>query len=396
MNRFYARDTIIEVDLDAIQHNVQQFQKHLGPETNIMAIVKADGYGHGAIFVAKAALEAGATYLGVSFVDEGVELREAGITAPILVLGYTPLEDVRLALNYDLTLTVFTEESLQFIQKVAYQLRKKAKIHVKVDTGMGRIGLWGMEAVPLVIKAAQLDEVELEGLFTHFSTADEADHTYANQQANLFEEVLSELKKKNLDIPLIHCANSAAAIEFPKRVYNMIRLGISLYGFYPSSEVNQQAVSLLPAMKLKSKVVHMKKPIKGTGIGYGKTYVTKGDEWIATIPIGYGDGFSRHLSNIGHALVNGVRVPIVGRICMDQLMLDVTKAMPVQVGDEVVLYGNQGAETIHVDEVAKLLQTINYEVTCMLGHRIPRLYFKQGGMVAIVNRLRQGITHTSN
>lgn len=388
MNRLYARNTWVEVDLDAIAHNISGFQRILNPKTQIMAVVKADAYGHGAIFVARAALKAGATYLGVALVDEGIELREAGITAPILVLGYTSSEDVYEALAYDLTLTVFSDESLRIVNQMGKRLNKKAKIHVKVDTGMSRMGLWGTEAIPFIMQAIQMENVDVEGVFTHFSTADEQDQTYTRKQEHLFQQVVHHLKQRELPIPLIHCANSAAAMQFPKRVYNMIRLGISLYGLYPSCEVNQQAVPLLPALKLKSQVVQLKQPSAGVGIGYGKTYIADGHARIATVPIGYADGINRHLSNVGHALVNGVRVPIIGRICMDYLMLDVTKAWPVHVGDEVVLYGNQDSECIHIDEVAKQLKTINYEVTCMLGHRLPRVYFSQGKQVAVVNRLR--------
>ncbi len=389
MNRFYARDTMIEINLDAVANNVQQFRQHLASGTQIMAVVKADAYGHGAIYVAKSALQAGASCLGVSFVDEGIELREAGIVAPIVILGYTPPEDVSLALEHDLTLTVFSEESLQEVGRVARQRGERAKIHVKVDTGMGRIGLPPDKAVSFIAQASQMNSIDIEGLFTHFSTADESDQRYWQKQEDCFRQVVAELKNRRIHIPLIHCSNSAAAIERPHRVYNMIRLGISLYGFYPSDEVNKKAVSLKPVLRLTSKVVQVKKPPKGTGISYGKTFITSGKEWIATVPIGYADGIDRRLSNTGYALVNGTRVPIVGRVCMDFLMLDVTKAYPVRVGDEVVLYGEQGTASIRVDEVAKQLQTIHYEVVCMLGHRIPRVYRSGGKTVAIVNRLRR-------
>lgn len=394
MSRFYARDTTIEVNLDAVANNIQQFRQHLAAGTQIMAVVKADAYGHGAIYVAKAALQAGANSLGVSFVDEGIELREAGITAPILILGYTPPEGVKIALEHDLTLTIFSEACLQEVSKIASQLKRPAKVHVKVDTGMGRIGLPPEQAVPFIKRATQLRNIHLEGVFTHYSTADEADQTYLLKQEECFCQVVEELRKENVHIPILHCSNSAAAIERPQKVYNMIRLGISLYGFYPSDEVNRKAVSLEPVLRLVSKVVQVKKPPKGTGISYGKTYVASGEEWIATVPIGYADGIDRHLSNTGYALVNGVRVPIVGRVCMDFLMLDVTNAYPVQVGDEVVFYGVQGTEAIHVDEVAKQLRTINYELVCRLGHRIPRIYRSHGKTIAVVNRLRQENVNT--
>ena len=390
MNRFYARDTRIEVNLDAVVNNIQQFRQHLGSKTKIMAVVKADAYGHGAIYVAKAALQAGASYLGVSFVDEGIELREAGIVAPILVLGCTPSEDVKSALEHDLTLTIFAEENLQVVSKIACQRNQNAKIHVKVDTGMGRIGLPPDKAVSFIQHASKMRGIQVEGVFTHFSTADEADQSYWRKQEEQFYQFVNRLREQKIDIPLIHSSNSAAAIERPQNVYNMVRIGISLYGFYPSDEVNTRAVSLQPALRLISKVVQVKKPPKGTGISYGKTFIASGNEWIATVPIGYADGIDRRLSNTGYALVKGKKVPIVGRVCMDFLMLDVTDAYPIRVGDDVVLYGEQGTESIHVADVAKQLQTIPYEIVCKLGHRIPRIYQSGGKTIAIVNRLRKG------
>ncbi|SEN38894.1 alanine racemase [Lihuaxuella thermophila] len=379
---------MIEIDLDAVMHNVREFRKHLPVKTQIMAVVKADAYGHGAVPVAQAALEAGAVYLGVAFVDEGIQLRNAGIEAPILVLGYTPPYAARDAIRHRLTITVYSEESLQAVENEAARLGMEAKVHVKVDTGMGRIGLAPEEAAAFVRRALSLPHVQVEGIFTHFATADERDKSYTRFQEERFAGVIRELKKEGIELPLIHIANSAGAIELPDRVYDMVRIGISLYGYYPSAEVNQRAVELKPALTFKTKIVHLKQSPPGTGISYGKTYTTSGTEWIATIPVGYADGFSRRLSNQGHALVRGVKVPVVGRVTMDQVMLDVGDAMPVQVGDEVVLYGEQGRERISVEEVAGLLGTISYEVTCMLGRRIPRIYLKNGQPVTIVNHLR--------
>lgn len=387
----YGRDTVIEIDLDAVMHNVRQFLNYLPAGTQVMAVVKANGYGHGSVQVARAALEAGARYLAVAFVDEGIELRQAGITAPILVLGYTPLHAIADALKHQLSLTVYSFESLSAIADQAARLGMNAQIHVKVDTGMGRIGLQPEETLTFIEEALKLEQIRTEGLYTHFATADERDKTYTHYQEKLFARVVQDVKQRGIHIPLIHTANSAGAIELPDRVYDMIRLGISLYGYYPSSEVNDRAVSLQPALTFKTKIVHLKQPPPGIGVSYGKTYTVRGDEWIATIPVGYADGFSRQLSNRGFALVNGVKVPIVGRICMDQVMLDVSQAMPVQIGDEVVLYGRQGDEEISVDEIARELQTINYEVTCMLSHRIPRIYLKNGQPVEMVNRIRQSI-----
>jgi alanine racemase len=384
----YGRDTVIEVNLDAIVHNVRQFRQHLPAGTEIMAVVKANAYGHGAVQVARAALEAGASQLGVAFVDEGIELRQAGITAPILILGFTPEYAIADALKNGLAMTVYSEESLNAIEQEAARLETKARIHVKVDTGMGRLGLFPEEAYTFVQKALRFAHIQMDGLFTHYATADEEDKTYALQQERQFARLVDRLARDGIEIPFVHIANSAGALELPDRVYRMARIGISLYGLYPSAEVNHQVVRLKPALTLKTKIVELKRPPAGFGISYGKTYTVSGNEWIAVVSIGYADGVNRHLSNRGHALVRGKKVPIVGRVCMDQMMLNVTEAMPVKLGDEVVIYGEQQGEAITVDEVAKQLGTINYEVTCMLSHRIPRLYLKNGQVVEVVNRLR--------
>jgi len=386
----YGRDTVIDIDLDAVAHNVRAFQQHLPSGTRIMAIVKADAYGHGAVPVARAALEAGATCLGVAMVDEGVELRQAGIESPILVMGYTPSHAVEWVLKHRLSITVPTQESLEAVAREAERLKMVAHVHIKVDTGMGRLGFMPGEVLPVVLKWAESKYVFLEGLFTHYATADEQDKEYARFQEREFSKVVEAIRGNGIRIPIIHINNSAGAIEFPDRAYDMIRLGISLYGFYPSQEVNRQAVELCTVLSLKSKIAQLKQPPLGWGVSYGKTAVANGNQLIATIPIGYADGINRHLSNRGFALVRGHRVPIVGRVCMDQLMLDVTDAQPVGVGDEVVFYGRQGDEEIHVDEVARLLGTINYEITCMLGRRIPRIYWKNGQPVQVVNRLLNG------
>ncbi|MBA4544135.1 MULTISPECIES: alanine racemase [Thermoactinomyces] len=383
-----GRDTVVVVDLDAIAHNVREFRRHLGPDVKIMAVVKANAYGHGAVQVAKTALEAGAEYLAVAFEDEGIELRRAGIEAPVLVLGLTPDHAVAEALKAGLTLTVYHHESLQTIEREAARLGIRARVHVKLDTGMGRLGLFPDEAVAFVKRALELKSVEVEGIFTHYATSDQADKEYALYQERRFAEVLNRLEKEGISIPLPHIANSGGAIDLSDHAYRMARVGISLYGYYPSDQVNRTAVNLRPALTLKTRIADLKQPPAGTGVSYGKTYISDGDEWIAAVPVGYADGVNRHLSNRGFALVRGRRVPIVGRVCMDQLMLNVTNAMPVEIGDEVVLYGEQYGECITVDEVAKLLGTISYEVVSTLSHRIPRVYRKEGEVVEIVNRLR--------
>lgn len=383
-----GRDTVIEVDLDALEHNLKQFRRHLQENTGIMAVVKADAYGHGAVQIAKAALSAGASYLAVAFVDEAVELRNAGISAPILILGYTPPHAVQTAVQYDLTCTVFSEENLRQMSEAAKNAGKSLRVHVKVDTGMGRLGLNSEDVLPFVRTMVRSPFIKWEGIFTHYATADEKDKDYALKQEQKFRQVVETLARENLKPEIAHIANSAGSIDLHEHVYNMVRLGISMYGLYPSAEVNRQSVSLKPVLTLKTRVASLKKPAAGTGISYGKTYIANGEEWIAALPIGYADGINRHLSNRGHVLINGKKVPIVGRVCMDQLMVNVTEAMPVEVGQEVVLYGKQQQSEITVDEVADLLGTINYEVVSMLGHRIPRIYKRGGKVINVVNLLR--------
>ncbi|GGA48695.1 alanine racemase [Kroppenstedtia guangzhouensis] len=385
----YFRDTVALVDLDAIAHNVNQFRRRLPDDCRLMAAVKANAYGHGSVPVSRAALAAGATDLAVAFLDEALELRAGGITAPILVLGHISERGIEPALEAGITLTVFDDAGAEKIARVAARTGHRARLHIKVDTGMGRIGLWEDAVVPFAERWARDPRVTVEGIFTHFATADEMDKSYAMEQHGRFLRVLQQLQERRIRIPVAHCANSAAAIDLPRWSHGMIRLGISMYGYYPSAQVSRERVRLRPALTLKTRIIHLKRPPAGTGISYGKTVMVTGNQWIATIPTGYADGYSRRLSNRGTALVRGRRVPVIGRVCMDQLMLDVTSAMPVEVGDEVVLYGKQGNEEIHVDEVADLLGTISYEITCMLGHRIPRVYLQAGRVMEVNNPLQQ-------
>ncbi|PEA54933.1 alanine racemase [Bacillus pseudomycoides] len=392
MSSRYGRDTIVEVNLDAVKHNVREFKKCVNDENiTMMAAVKANGYGHGAVEVAKAAIEAGIHQLAVAFVDEGIELREAGVTVPILVLGYTPVDAVKDAVEHNIMITVYRIEDLKGINEIANQLEKRARIQVKIDTGMSRIGLQEEEVLPFLEELKNMKYIEVEGMFTHYSTADEADKTYTNMQTGLFEKAVNTAKELGIHLPYIHSSNSAGSMELGNTFQNMVRVGIGIYGMYPSKEVDHTAVSLKTALSLKSKVAHIKQAKKNCGVSYGNTYVTTGEEWIATVPIGYADGYNRQLSNKGYALINGIRVPVLGRVCMDQLMLDVTKAMPVHVGDEVVFYGSQGKESLYVDEIADTLGTINYEVTCMLSRRLPRIYIKDDKPMEIINELRKSL-----
>jgi alanine racemase len=373
------RPTWAEIDLSAIAHNIRQFKQHLAPGSRIMAVVKANGYGHGAVPVARTALEEGAVSLAVATADEAIELREEGIEAPILVLGYTPPEGAEAIVQYDLTSTVFHVGMLEALSRAAAKWGKRARVHVKVDTGMGRIGLKKIpEIVSFLEQAVQNPFLEVEGIFTHLATADEADKSYMWEQVGRWREILQALDERGITVPLKHIANSAAAIDHPELHLDRVRLGISMYGYYPSPEVNREAVYLRPALALKSRVAHVKTMEEGEAVSYGATYAAKSGERIATIPVGYADGYSRLLSNRGCVLIRGKRCPVVGRICMDQLMVCVTHVPDVAVGDEVVLYGSQGEEQVTLDEVASLIGTISYEVACAVGRRVPRVYVRNG------------------
>lgn len=382
------RDAWAEISLDAVQHNVKTFLKHLKPDTKFCAVVKADGYGHGAIEVAQAALDAGAAYLAVAFLDEAIELRNAGITAPILILGFTPKEAVKEAILNDITLTVFTRDVLEKISQVAEEHEKLARVHIKIDTGMTRIGVNHKEEALELVTSIHSDFVELEGIFTHFADADSTDPTYTYQQYKKFTEVINLFEENQIHIPIKHCCNSAATIAFPEMHMDMVRVGISLYGLYPAEHLKEKLPSLKQVMSLKTKPVFVKTVDAGQPISYGCTFAPERKSIIATIPIGYADGFSRSLSNKGHVTVKGERAPIVGRICMDQSMIDVTDIRDVHTDDVVTIFGDVNDGFISLDEVAEQMGTIHYETTCLIGKRIPRVFIKNGviqGVKSLLN-----------
>jgi alanine racemase len=364
-----------EVNLSAIGHNIRQFQKHVSAKTRLMAIVKADGYGHGAVKVARAAVAAGVSFLGVGMVEEAVELRENGLDLPILILGYTPGEYGPEVCRYKLTPTVFTPKEAELFAAAARQCGQTLGVHVKVDTGMGRVGCFPCEeADGFIASVARTPGLSLQGLYTHFAAADHADKQFTYQQLERFSALINRLEAQGLAIPVKHAANSAGAIDVPEAHFDMVRLGISVYGLYPSDEVCRSEVDLQPAMSLKARIIYSKDVPAGTGISYGSTYVPNRPVRIATLPLGYGDGYPRHLSNKGQVLVRGQRAPIVGRVCMDQTMISLEGIEGAGAGDEVVLFGQQGDALLHVDEVACWLDTINYEVVTRISRRIPRVY----------------------
>lgn len=368
-----------EIDLGAIGHNLAEIRRSLEPKTKIMAIVKANGYGHGSIQVARTVLAKGAERLGIAILQEGIELRKAGFGVPILILGHTPVEMAKDVVRYNLIQTVFDFDTAEAISWAAVQARKSAKIHLKVDTGMGRLGfpLHDKKNLDIILKIAQLPNLEIEGIYSHFAVSDIVDKEFSYLQLERFFDSVEKLKKKGLEIPVKHISNSGGILDLPQAHLNMVRAGISIYGLYPSEEVSRAKVKLKPAMSLKARIAQVKKVPKGVTISYGRTYETSTEETIATLPIGYADGYTRLLSNKAQVLVRGKKTPVIGRICMDQCMINITGIPNVEVGEEVVLFGSQGQEHISVEDLANLIGTINYEIVCMISARVPRLYMPE-------------------
>ena len=374
-----------EIDLDKAAYNIKNIKK-LVKDKEVIAVVKADCYGHGADDLAPVFLENGASRLAVAILTEGIELRKKNITAPIMILGYTPLELGEELINNDIEQTVYDLEYAKKLSNIAEKLGKKAKIHIALDTGMGRIGfIPNEESIEAVEKIASLNGIEIIGIFTHFSTADEYDKTYTNEQFKKIKNFISELEKRNINIPLKHVSNSGAIMDMPETYLDAVRAGIILYGYYPSNEVNKEKLDIKPILTLKTTVSHVKEVEEGTSISYGRTFITERKSKIATIPIGYADGYSRLLSGKAKVIINGKFAPVVGRICMDQCMIDVTDIGEVKVGDEVILLGEEGNLKFNADDFAEIMGTINYEITCMLKQRIPRVYIKEGKIVNVRN-----------
>jgi alanine racemase len=366
-----GRPTWLEVDLEAIAHNVRRVGEIVGPAVKVLAVLKADGYGHGAVRIARTALNNGAYCLGVASINEGLALRQAGISAPILVLGFTPAWQARELVLNSLSATVFDIDVAQALSRAAGQLDSQVKVQVKVDTGMGRLGLLPDDVVPFVLALRSLSHLVVEGIFTHFSVAD-ADPDYTRWQADRFQQVLEALSEEGIDLPLVHAANSAAILSLPASHFGMVRLGIAMYGLQPSPQVRCPP-DFRPALSFKTEVAQVKTLPPGSYVSYGNTYQTTDRQRIAVIPVGYADGFRRGPRHWGEVLVRGQRAPIVGRVCMDQTMIDVTAIADVRQGDEVVLIGEQGGESLTAEQVAEQLGTVNYEVVSEILARVPRV-----------------------
>jgi alanine racemase len=379
--------TRVFVDLGAVAHNIRALKKLLSRKTKFMAVVKTDAYGHGVFQVARTVLENGADWLAVARISEAVELRKAGIDVPVLLFGDVLPDQVPFLAAHNIRVTLTNLETAREIAAAAKNNNSPLKIHIKVDTGMGRLGVLHdqllnpgnspascLKCSEEILAIQALKGIEIEGIYTHLANADDRDKTHAQGQISRFGGLVTELAHKGLTPPMVHAANSAALIDMPQAHFNMVRPGIAIYGLWPSEETDHTKVRLKPAMSIRSKIIHLKKVPKGFKISYGSTHVTRMPTCIATIPIGYADGYSRLLSSTGEMIVRGSKAPIVGRVCMDFTMIDVGHIPGCKKGDEVVVMGSQGDETVSADDIARIIGTINYEITSSLTKRMPLCY----------------------
>ncbi len=377
-----------EISLDAIGHNVREIKKRLSEGTMLMGVVKANAYGHGVCPVAKELLQNGADRLGVAFADEAVELRRSGFDVPILVLGNSTDSDTEDLVELDITPAVSDFAFAEKLSETAIAQGKVAKLHIKLDTGMSRIGFLADSAktVDEILRVSELPGVFVEGLFTHFATADETDESYTKLQFERFMTVADALEERGLKIPVKHVCNSAGLVKFPYMHLDMVRAGIILYGIYPDSGFDKSLIDLKPAMTFKARISHIKELEKGTALSYGRTHTLAKKSRIATVSAGYADGYQRCLSNKVKVLAGDALVNQVGRICMDQCMIDISAVNNINVGDEVTLFGDP-ENRLSAEKVAGVLGTIGYELVCGVGHRVPRIYIKDGEVSGSINYL---------
>lgn len=372
MNEYYR--VCAQIDLSAVRKNIEAIRASVRPESKLMVVLKADGYGHGAVPIARRIDDIADAY-GMAIVEEAVELREAGITKPILVLGYTASHLYDKIVRYDITQTIFQYETAYELNEAAKKAGKKVKIHIKLDTGMSRIGFaTTQESIEEIVKISKLSNLCMEGVFTHFAKADEIDKEATRLQYGRFMEMITRLEQRGISFSIRHVSNTAAIIDLPEYNLDMVRCGIGTYGMYPSVDVQKNRVVLTPAMELKTHISYVKELPKGVGISYNGTYVTEHPMRVATIPVGYGDGYPRLLSSKGRVLIHGKSAPILGRVCMDQFMVDVSKIPEAKQNDDVTLMGRDGYECIPTEEISGYAGTINYEIVCEVGKRIPRVY----------------------
>ena len=378
--------TWCDISLDNLEHNVNQVKRKLNNNTKLCAIVKANAYGHGVEEIASNLVQQGVDYLAVAFIDEAIELRLCGFTQPVLILGNTPKDTAESIVEYNITAAVYDVETAKVISDQAQKQNKVAKIHIKIDTGMGRIGFVpDKQSIGEILDISKLPNLEIEGIFTHFACSDDIDEEMTLKQFDKFMSVADELEKNGLVIPIKHCCNSAAIIKYPHMHLDMVRAGIILYGMYPS-DIDYD-IDLLPLMTFKSTVINIKTMQPGETVSYGATFKVEKPTKVATVAVGYADGYSRMLSNKGRVLVNGCFANILGRICMDQCMIDVTNVHNISIGDEVILFGADDNEKLPVEELAAKLGTINYELPCVINNRVPRCYVKNNRRIKIHNNL---------
>ena len=377
-------NTYVQIDLDAIRDNLRAVRAKTG--TNVMAVVKADAYGHGAVQVARH-LEQDCSFFGVSSVAEAMELRQAGLKKPILILGHTPVEGFSRAVELEIRIAIFKLEDARELSRIAQFRGITAHIHLAVDTGMSRIGFQATEEdADLCAEIARLPGLHIEGLFSHFATADCADLSRSEEQAKLFDAFSHMLAQRGVTVPIRHMNNSAGLMNFSAQ-YDMVRSGIVTYGLYPSDEVNPGLLPLKPALSWYSRISHIKTLPAGRSISYGGTHVTDRPTRVATVTVGYADGYFRSLSGRFYVLIRGKRAPILGRVCMDQMMVDVTDIPDVSLSDRVTLVGTDGDESITVEQIAAVAGSFNYEFICSIGRRVPRVYYRDGALVRSVHYL---------
>lgn len=391
MDTYYRVEA--DIDLSAIRRNIETMKGCIPEGKKLLAVIKANAYGHGAIQVAEV-LDDLADYYGVACIDEAIELRKAGVDKPILILGYTDDSQFSQLVEYDITQTIYSYEQAKVLSDVAGRIGKTGKLHIKLDTGMNRIGFKCTkdcfdDSLAEIIKISKLPNINMEGIFTHYFKADSVDKTSASKQLSKYTNMVERLEESGVHFAIRHISNSAGIMEMPNDTYDMVRSGISTYGLYPSEEMDKEACVLYPAMSFKSHITHLKIVKEGETVGYGGTYTLPCDKLIATVGVGYADGYPRALSNKGRVLVGGEYAPIVGRVCMDQIMIDVSGIDGVNIGDEVVLFGSQGDKCIPVEEPADMSSSFNYEFVCDINRRVPRVFFKDEKNVGMVNYLER-------
>lgn len=389
-----VKRTWAQIDLSAIKHNFEEIKKKIKPETKILCVLKADAYGHGAEFLVREYEKLGADFFGVSNLDEALQLRKAGAKKSILIFGYTPSSCAKILAQNNISQAVFSLEYAKKLQEKCRNDGVKVKAHLKIDTGMSRIGFFAQnpesikKSVKEIEKISLMPEIEIEGMFTHFSVADDVTNNkdYTLKQIENFKSVILELEKAGIHVPIKHCCNSGGILSFPEMQLDMVRAGVILYGLYPSNEVKNK-INLKPAMQLKTVVSQVKTIPEGTSVSYGRTFVSDRKLKIASVAIGYADGYSIKFSNNSDMLLHGKRVKVLGRVCMDQLMLDVRDVEDIKEGDEVTVFGYDGENYISVEELADKIGTINYEIVCLIGKRVPRIYCEDGSVVGMVSYL---------